>query len=372
MRTSFRKSGRCLLLSALAALALAPGAAPRIQTATDLITFSCTPAPTNCAGWYTTNVTIRWTIDPAAVETDGCKWDTITTDTQGKPEFCAAKTVDGVWTRIDLSIKVDKTAPTVTGGVPDRPPDVNGWYNHPLSVTFQGADPTSGVAACTVAAYRGPDSGGASVSGVCRDNAGNSSAPRSYVFRYDTTPPALSATAVGSNRVVIVRWTVSSDTRLVAVERALAHLAGKKPRRVYNGAGTRFRDRNVRNGVAYLYKIRAIDEAGLVSSAKVQAMPTPLFAPRRDARVARPPLLRWASVRRATYYNVQLRRNGRKILSTWPRRPLLQLRWTWTFQGRRYRLSPGRYRWYVWPGFGAPAAVEYGPLLGQNEFVVRA
>jgi hypothetical protein len=228
------------------------------------------------------------------------------------------------------------------------------------------------VATCTVAPYRGPDSGAASVSGACRDNAGNWSSPRPYVFKYDTTPPALSATAVGSNRVVIVRWTVSPDTRLVAIERGLAHLAGRKARRVYNGAGTRFRDRGVRNGVAYVYRLRAIDEAGLVSSAKVQAMPTPLFAPSRNARVARPPLLRWASVRRATYYNVQLRRNGRKILSTWPARPLLQLRWSWTFQGRRYRLSPGRYRWYVWPGFGAPAAVEYGPLLGQNEFIVRA
>ncbi len=373
MGSSLRTSGRFLLFSGLAALALAlaPGAAPRIRTAADLITYSCTPAPANCTGWYTTNVTIRWTVDPTAIETEGCRWDTVTTDTPGKLEPCAAKNVDGVWTRVELTIKVDKTAPAVTGGTPDRPPDANGWYNHPLSVAFQGADPTSGVAACTIASYQGPDSGAAAVDGACRDNAGNTSPPRQYVFKYDTTHPTLSTSAVSSNRVVLVRWRVSPDTRQVAIDRALANAAGRQARRVYHGAGTRFRDEKVRNGVTYVYIIRAIDHAGLVSSAKLRAVPTPLFAPRRGARVAQPPLLHWTSVRRATYYNVQLRRNGRKILSTWPRRPLLQLRWSWTFQGRRYRLSPGRYRWYVWPGFGDPAAVAYGSLLGQNEFIVR-
>jgi hypothetical protein len=28
------------------------------------------------------------------------------------------------------------------------------------------------------------------------------------------------------------------------------------------------------------------------------------------------------------------------------------------------------YRWYVWPGYGTPAARNYGSLLGQSSFVV--
>ena len=43
------------------------------------------------------------------------------------------------------ALKYDATAPQVTNKVPSRGPDANGWYNHPLTVTYQGADATSGV-----------------------------------------------------------------------------------------------------------------------------------------------------------------------------------------------------------------------------------
>ena len=56
---------------------------------------------------------------------------------------------------------------------------------------------------------------------------------------------------------------------------------------------------------------------------------------------------------RATYYNVQLFRNGKKILTAWPKSTSFRLARTWRFDGRTQTLSPGRYRWYVWPGFGA-------------------
>jgi hypothetical protein len=76
-----------------------------------------------------------------------------------------------------------------------------------------------------------------------------------------------------------------------------------------------------------------------------------LLAPRDDAVVSRPPLLRWTAVSAATHYNVQLWRGNRKVLSRWPDRPRLQLHRSWHFRGRSYRLSSARYRWYVWPGF---------------------
>jgi hypothetical protein len=66
---------------------------------------------------------------------------------------------------------------------------------------------------------------------------------------------------------------------------------------------------------------------------------------------------------------VQVWRNG-KIFSAWPARPSLRLRRTWTFGGRQYHLRPGRYRWYVWPGYGRRAARNYGRLLGSSSFVV--
>ena len=101
-----------------------------------------------------------------------------------------------------------------------------------------------------------------------------------------------------------------------------------------------------------------------------RAKPRRLRAPRRGARVYSPPVLVWARVRRATYYNVQLYRAGRKILSAWPVAHRLRLRRTWRYHSRRYRLVPARYRWYVWPGYGSRSRARYGRLLGTSYFRV--
>jgi hypothetical protein len=95
-----------------------------------------------------------------------------------------------------------------------------------------------------------------------------------------------------------------------------------------------------------------------------------LFSPPARAIVSGPTLLAWRSVPRARFYNVQLHRNGRKILSRWPVRPRFRLRRTWSHEGRRFRLRPGVYTWYVWPAFGTRADPRYGKLLGQSSFRV--
>jgi hypothetical protein len=81
-------------------------------------------------------------------------------------------------------------------------------------------------------------------------------------------------------------------------------------------------------------------------------------------------VLRWSAVAKATYYNVQLFREGRKILTLWPTKPTLQVPSSWRFTGTTFRLTPGVYRWYVWPGFGPRSANRYGKLLGTRSFVV--
>jgi len=75
--------------------------------------------------------------------------------------------------------------------------------------------------------------------------------------------------------------------------------------------------------------------------------------------------------RRAAYYNLQLFRGGRKILSVWPRRPRFRLGRSWTFDNTRMTLTKGKYQWRVWPGIGKRGAHRYGPLLGHSTFVVR-
>jgi hypothetical protein len=101
-----------------------------------------------------------------------------------------------------------------------------------------------------------------------------------------------------------------------------------------------------------------------------KAVRSALLTPRAGARVTRPPLLVWRRASGARYYNVQVYRGRRKVLTAWPTKTRFQLRAQWKNLGRRERLLPGSYRWYVWPGYGAPSARRYGQLIGQSTFVV--
>ena len=131
---------------------------------------------------------------PSGSVVAGCQDKTFTTDTAGTSEFCSAN--DGTATvTVELTIRVDKTPPVVTGGHPSRPADVNGWYNHAVAVAFSGVDQTSGIEACTATSYGGPDSAAASVTGTCQDRAGNLSSPLGYGLRYDATAPVLTGAA---------------------------------------------------------------------------------------------------------------------------------------------------------------------------------
>ncbi len=142
---------------------------------------------------------------------------------------------------------------------------------------------------------------------------------------------------------------------------------------VYNGLRNTFTSSGLRNGVVYRFVVVAIDRAGNTSKSVV-VTETPvapaLASPLAGARVATPPILRWARIASATYYNVQLYLNGTKALSAWPATTRLQLARSWSYDGKAYTLKPGRYTWYVWPGIGGRAAAVYGPLLGKSTFVV--
>jgi uncharacterized repeat protein (TIGR01451 family) len=192
----------------------------------------------------------------------------------------------------------------------------------------------------------------------------------------DVIPPgkvgAVRAT-VGS-RSVRVRWRVPSDPDFARVELARSS-PGAGRQVVYSGSGEEFADRGVRNGVRYAYELRSFDRAGN-ASAGVRFTATPrallLFSPSPNARVFSAPLLRWVAVRATHFYNVQIYRGSRKILSIWPKSNRLKLAARWRFDGRLERLRPGTYHWFVWPGRGRPARPSYGPLLGRNSFVVVA
>lgn len=248
-----------------------------------------------------------------------------------------------------LRVSYDATVPEVTSSHPSRPPDANGWYNRPLVVSFRGSDVTSQIDTCTETSYSGPDATAASVP---------------FALRYDSTAPSLTQLrAKAGNGTVQLSWIASPDTTLVELRRSGVL--------VYSGSATSFTDRRLKNGVRYHYALTGYDEAGNAAMSGLAARPAaPLVSPPAGATVSAPPRLAWLPAERATYYNVQLWRQG-KILSAWPKGTSLRLRRSWTYGGLRYRLKRGRYKWYVWPGYGRRAEKKFGGLLGSSSFVVR-
>jgi hypothetical protein len=139
---------------------------------------------------------------------------------------------------------------------------------------------------------------------------------------------------------------------------------------VYSGAATSYRDRKFNNALDYRYEVISYDHAGNAAPAASVGVSSSalLGSPRRGTRVRRPPALSWAPISGARFYNVQLFRNGRKVMSTWPRRPRVQLAPRWRYAKRAYALTRGRYDWYVWPALRSGRTTRYGPPLGHSFF----
>jgi hypothetical protein len=240
-----------------------------------------------------------------------------------------------------------------------------------VRVEFKGADALSGIAACTPGRrYAGPDDGAVRVKGQCRDAAGNA-AEAVVPLRYDATAPRLaSVRAVTAGAGIRLTWRQPGDVKTVSVTR-LPGRGGARQSLVYRGRGGRAHDTTVRPGVAYRYVLSSVDEAGRRATASVRAELRALYAPAAGGAAHAGDTLRWAPASAAPYYNLQLYRNGKKVLSTWPVAPSYRLPAGWRFGGHRFHLDRGRYRWYVWPGRGPRALARYGRLLGSSFFVVR-
>jgi hypothetical protein len=376
-----RSLSTILLFAILAALVLARSAATAPPPSPPEP--SCSPDPAECFAWHTSDVTVSWPSPPPGVTATGCGSTTITSDTAGQAVSCTWSNAEGSKTTT-ANVRRDGTPPRVSGSA-ERQPDANGWYNHPIRFQFSGDDGMSGVESCGGVTYTGPDTATARITGSCRDRAGNTGTTVPFEFKYDTTPPRLGKVrAKILEHAVVLTWTASRDTSSVVVLRRPG-LGGSEPSTLFNRPGRSCTDRRLRTGVKYHYMVTAYDAAGNgvttaltaqlggSTSETARARPTATHAltrPADEVRVTAPPALAWVIVRGATYYNVQLFRNNRKILSAWPRQARFQLHAAWRFGGGSHRLTPGRYHWYVWPGFGRVSASRYGRRVVSRDFVL--
>jgi hypothetical protein len=356
------------------ALVVALGLVCAGAASANTLSVSCSPGPSTggcdqSGAWQTSAVTVTWHVDPVPLTTTGCVSQTYI-------DVAASVSCEVTWApsgtaSISFPLNVETSSPTATA-TPDRPPDANGWYNHPVTVTLAGTA-FSGIAACTPAqTYGGPSSGSTSLAGSCTDNAGKTAAA-SFPFRYDATPPSLTVATQPADGLAGLSWHAAAGPAPLAWVRVARRPGlGKAASSVlYTGPDTSYQDHDVRNGTTYTYTITAADQAGNATQRTVKLKPgIRLLAPSPKARLKAPPTLRWTAIGKASYYNVQLFR-GAKILSAWPTHASLSLSRSWRFGGKRYNLAPGRYRWYVWPGYGRQRAARYGKVIGNATFVIR-
>ena len=327
-------------------------------------------------GWFVSDVWINWTLsDVAPPLQQGCDPVHLVGDTTGRTATCTAKDANGTTTQTTTAIRIDTTPPSVVANA-DRAPDGGGFYNHQLSVGWSGTDATSGIASCTSTPYAGPDGTSISLSGSCKDKAGNVSGPVPFVFNYDSTPPVLADVTVRADDAgARLAWQASGASR-IRVTRSSAPARAAQSGVVYDGTGSGFTDTGLKNGTRYRYLVQALDQAGNAASDTIAVTPAAeastehLLSPGFQSRVSRAPLLRWRKIRRASYYNVQLYRKGKKILSAWPTKPHYQLRKVWRYRGKRHRLVAGTYWWYIWAGYGHRSEHRYGKLLGRRSFTI--
>src|SRR5439155_4127147 len=92
-----------------------------------------------------------------------------------------------------LTVRIDKTPPTVTWDTPSPVPKAAGWNNTNVSISFSASDNLSGVAVVSTASPLLLTQEGPAVTGVVTvtDKAGNSATYTSPPVKIDKTPPSV-------------------------------------------------------------------------------------------------------------------------------------------------------------------------------------
>jgi hypothetical protein len=85
--------------------------APVRAEAVPSVSFTCSPAPQDCSGWYRSNVSIDWTVLPSGSVVAGCRDKTFTTDNRGD-----SRVLQRVLSTLIVSSTVTVAVPSLAAG----------------------------------------------------------------------------------------------------------------------------------------------------------------------------------------------------------------------------------------------------------------
>ena len=166
------------------------------------VTHTVTPAA-NAADWNNSNVTVHF----AATDTDpgsGVDPNTITPDvtvstetsTSGTVVNGSAKDTAGNLGTDSVTIKLDKTAPSITGAILSGTKGSNGWFISPVTVHFTCSDALSGLAVCPDDVTLTANGANQSLTRTATDIAGNVGSATVSGISIDNENPTITAVNV--------------------------------------------------------------------------------------------------------------------------------------------------------------------------------
>jgi hypothetical protein len=165
------------------------------------ITGTATPAP-NMYGWNNTPVTVEFTCTDAESGVAGCTGPTTLTG-EGPGQSVTGTATDNAGNTASTTvgpINIDMTAPDISGAA-DRAANAGGWYNAPVTVSFDCSDALSGLVSCSGPTTLAADGAGQSVTGTAADMADNTASATVGDLNLDMTAPDLAITGGGTYTV---------------------------------------------------------------------------------------------------------------------------------------------------------------------------
>jgi hypothetical protein len=168
------------------------------------VTHTVTPAA-NAADWNNSDVTVHFD----AKDTDpgsGLNATSVTPDvtvssetsTSGRVINGSAADVAGNVGTDSVTVRLDKTAPTVTGAIVPGTTIVNGWYTGPVTVHFTCSDALSGIGVCPDDVTVTTNGANQSVTRTATDIAGNTANATVSGIGIDNENPTVTSVNVAS------------------------------------------------------------------------------------------------------------------------------------------------------------------------------
>jgi hypothetical protein len=170
-----------------------------------MVTHTLTPSP-NADEWNNSNVTVHFDakdndggsgVDPSRTTPDVLVSD----ETAGRTINGEGYDIAGNRGTDKVTVKLDKTGPSITGAVTSGTLGNNGWYVGPVTVHFTCSDPLAGVAVCPDDVTLTSNGANQSLTRTATDKAGNTKATTVSGISIDQEKPSITLNGIASGGV---------------------------------------------------------------------------------------------------------------------------------------------------------------------------